>query len=196
MKACKDKEDKHAIKIDDTEYTTNDPIIDGREILKTAGKRPYKNFIVFQLLKDGQLEEIRQDEKVDLRERGIETFITFESDRCFRFKIEDRVFTWGFHLISGRWLYRLGGFNPKTTTLFLISVGGEDKEVKAKDIIDLSDKEVECFQPRTKFSICIIPFRVSCTRSDCTGDGNPLVVCALVIETKRRESVAIASVSA
>ena len=152
MRTCKSK---YTIKVDDKIFHSDDPVIDGQDILRIAEKRPLKNFIVFQFLKNGQLEEIRHDEKVDLREDGRETFIIFESDRCFRFKIKDRVFTWGSHLISGRWLYRLADIDPKKTTLFLISVGGKDQKVKVKDIIDLSDTEVECFQPRAKFSICI-----------------------------------------
>lgn len=152
MQTC---ESKYTIKVDDKIFQSEDPIIDGQDILQIAEKRPLKNFIVFQFLKNGQLEEIRHDEKVDLRDDGIETFIVFESDRCFRFKIEDRLFMWGSHIISGRWLYRLADVDPETTTLFMISVGGEDQEVNVKDIIDLSDREVECFRSKIKFSICI-----------------------------------------
>lgn len=152
MEVC---EEKLEIKIDGEKYTLADPIVDGRDVLEIAEKRPLANFMVFQFLKNGQFEEIRQDEKVDLRDQGVETFLTFEGDRCFRLKIEDQVFTWGSNTITGRWLYKLGGIDSKTSDLYLISVGGEDKQIRPKDIVDLCDREVECFMARKKFSICI-----------------------------------------
>ena len=69
---------KYKITIDDKNYGSDDPIISGLEILQIANKKPAKNFIIFQYLNSGQLEEIRHDEKVDLRDNGRETFILFE----------------------------------------------------------------------------------------------------------------------
>ena len=152
MKAC---EAEFIIKVDDSTFTSSDPVINGRDILEFAGKRPPKNFLVFQFLKTGQLEEIRLDEKVDLRDEGRETFITFESDRSFRFKIDDRVFSWGSNLISGRWLYKLAGVKPQDESLWLISVGGEDREIHPNDVINLDSDQVECFMTRQKYFVCI-----------------------------------------
>ena len=149
---CKDK---FVFKVDNVPYETNDPVIDGRDILEIAEKKPHKDYLIYQFLKDRQLEEIRLNEKVDLRNKGRETFITFESDRCYRFQIDDDVFSWGSHLISGNWLYKLAGAKPEDQLLWLILVGGEDREIKAEDLIDLSSEEVECFKTQQKYSVCI-----------------------------------------
>lgn len=146
---------EYTIKINDATFSSSDPLINGRDILNIAGKAPHKNFLIFQFLKDSQLEEIRLDEKVDLRDEGRETFMIFESDRSYRFKIDDRVFSWGSNLISGCWLYRLARVKFNEVSLWLISVGGTDKEIKPEDMINLDGNEVEYFMTRQKYFVCI-----------------------------------------
>ena len=65
------------IKIDGNPFPFHDPIVTGAQILQKAGLFPTDDHLLFQELNDGQLEEIRPDESVDLRNGGREQFITF-----------------------------------------------------------------------------------------------------------------------
>lgn len=60
-----------------------------------SGRRPEKEFQLFLLTVDGDLEEIGLDETVDIRQPRIEQFFAFRSDRVFYFVIDDRRFPWG-----------------------------------------------------------------------------------------------------
>jgi hypothetical protein len=102
----------YRIQIDETSYEVDDPVIAGLQLLDTAGKRPSDEYLIFQRLQNGQLEEIRPDETVDLRKPGIEAFITWQSDRSFRFVIDGRKFEWGIPLITGLKLKQLAGVDP------------------------------------------------------------------------------------
>lgn len=58
----------YRVKIDEDTYSVADPVITGLQLLDTAGKRPSDEYLIFYLLSGGQLEEIRLDETVDLRQ--------------------------------------------------------------------------------------------------------------------------------
>jgi hypothetical protein len=91
----------YQIQIDEKPYIVNDPMITGLQLLDLVGKRPADEYLMFQVLQGGQLEEIRLDETTDLHKPGLERFITFESDRSFRLVIDGRRFEWGRPLIDG-----------------------------------------------------------------------------------------------
>ena len=82
---------KFKININGKQFENDDPIITGRQILKTANKAPSKAYALFLLLNDGDMEEIRLDETVDLRNDGVETFLAFKTDRIFRFDLNDQI---------------------------------------------------------------------------------------------------------
>lgn len=60
------------VSIDDAAHAFLDPLVTGEQILAAASLRPADEYLIFQLLLDGQLEEVRLDESVDLREPGRE----------------------------------------------------------------------------------------------------------------------------
>lgn len=72
-----------------------DPVPTGRQLLDAADLRPVEEHEVFSLSADGLLAQVGLDETVDLRARGIEKFITFRSDRAFRFLLDGREYEWG-----------------------------------------------------------------------------------------------------
>src|ERR1044072_3012483 len=100
------------IKIDGNPFTFEDPIVTGIQVLQKAKLFPTDEYLLFQELDDGQLEEIRPDESVDLHREGREQFITFKSDRSFRFVLDGRKFEWGLPFITGLQLKRLAGVDP------------------------------------------------------------------------------------
>jgi hypothetical protein len=135
----------YRIKIDEEIFAVADPVITGLQLLDTAGKRPSDEYLIFYLLPGGQLEEIRLDETVDLRQRGIERFITWRSDRSFRFVIDGRRFEWGAPLITGLKLKQLAGVDPQAYGVWLEVRGGEDRPVDNAETVDLEAPGVERF---------------------------------------------------
>jgi len=126
-------------------YQINDPIVTGRQLLDLAHCRPADEYILFQLLHDGLLEEIRLEETTDLRERGSEKFLTFRSDRSFRFMLDGRQFEWGGAHITGLTLKKLAEVDPATHGVWLVVRGGEDKKIGNDEFVDLSAPGVERF---------------------------------------------------
>lgn len=135
----------YRVTIDQTPYSVNDPVITGLQLLEVAKKRPADEYLIFYLLPDGQLEEIRLDETVDLRQGGIERFITWRSDRSFRFVIDGRRFEWGAPLITGLKLKQLAGVDPQSYGVWLEVRGGEDRPIENTETVDLQALGVERF---------------------------------------------------
>jgi hypothetical protein len=122
-----------------------DPVPTGRQLLEAASARPANEHLVFQLLSNGLLEELRLDETTDLRERGIEKFLVFHNDRSFRFELDGRQFEWGANVISGLTLKTLAEMDPKTYGVWLEVRGAEDRPISDTDMVDLSARGVERF---------------------------------------------------
>ena len=138
---------RHAfdIKIDGNAFTFNDPIVTGAQVLQKAKLFPTDEYLLFQELDDGQLEEIRPDESVDLRNDGREQFITFKSDRSFRFVLDGRKFEWGLPFITGLQLKRLAGVDPNSYGVWLSQRVGDDKLIGNKEKVDLQGDGTERF---------------------------------------------------
>jgi len=122
-----------------------DPVPTGRQILDLAEARPVDEHLVFQVLKNGLLEELRLDETTDLRERGIEKFLIFRNDRSFRFELDGRRFEWGGTYISGMTLKTLADVDPATYGVWLELRGAEDRPISDSELVDLSEEGVERF---------------------------------------------------
>ncbi|MGE8941511.1 multiubiquitin domain-containing protein [Leptospira interrogans] len=123
----------------------DDPVPTGLQILEAAGARPAIEHLVFQLLTNGLLEELRPDETTDLRTKGVERFLVFRNDRSFRFELDGRIFEWGGTLISGLTLKRLAGVAPATYGVWLEVRGADDRPIADTELIDLSATGVERF---------------------------------------------------
>ena len=126
-------------------FIIEDPVPTGRQILDLAKLRPAEGYILFQILKDGLLEEIRLEETTDLRERGVEKFLAFRNDRSFRFILDGRQFEWGAELISGLTLKKLAEVDPAKYGVWLKVHGAEDKIIGNDELVNLSEPGVERF---------------------------------------------------
>lgn len=140
-----DQAKKFRIRVDGEKFKTEDPMITGRQILDLAAIRPAEEHLVFQVLKSGMLEEIRLDEIVDLRQPGLERFLTFESDASYRFMLDGRRFEWGGTEITGLTLKKLAGVDPNTYDVWLEIKSQEDQLVGNTDFINLANKGIEKF---------------------------------------------------
>lgn len=124
----------------------DDPVPTGRQLLEAAGVRPVIDFEVFQVLNNGMLEQLRQDETTDLRSSGVEKFLIFRSDASFRFLLDDREFEWGSKFITGLTLKKLAGVDLVTYGVWQEARGaGEDRELNDTELVDLSKAGVERF---------------------------------------------------
>jgi hypothetical protein len=121
-----------------------DPVPLGRQILVAAGLDPQGDYSLFAILPSGDFEDIRLDEPYDLRERGIERFVGFHSDRDIKLTLDNHQITWGKPVINGSDLYKLANVG-EDQAVFLEVRGGEDRLISAKEMIDLTAPGVESF---------------------------------------------------
>lgn len=71
----------YKVQIDKQVYEIKDPTPTGRELLTLAGKVPPDQFALYEKPKVGQPRRIGLDQRVDLREPGIERFVTLPLDQ-------------------------------------------------------------------------------------------------------------------
>ena len=123
----------------------NDPVPTGRQLLETAAALPATEHLVFRVLANGLLEELRLDETTDLRTAGVEKFLVFRSDRSFRFDLDGRVFEWGLAQILGLTLKKLAAVDPATYGVWQEIRGADDKKIEDAASADLSTAGTERF---------------------------------------------------
>ncbi len=121
-----------------------DPVPLGRQILVAAGLDAQGDYSLFAILPSGDFEDIRLDEPYDLRERGIEQFVGFHSDRDFKLTLDNHQITWGKPAIKGSDLYKLANAD-EDQAVFLEVRGGEDQLISAQEMIDLTAPGIERF---------------------------------------------------
>jgi Multiubiquitin len=135
----------YSISIDDVSYNFDDPIVTGQQLLDLAGRRPSDQFLVYQLLRNGQLEGIRPDESVNIQQAGVEKFLVFESDRAFFFTLDGRKFEWAAPVITGRQLKKLANIDPATYEVWQEVRGAADRTIEDRELVSLADPATERF---------------------------------------------------
>ncbi|MGB5901720.1 MAG: multiubiquitin domain-containing protein [Xanthobacteraceae bacterium] len=123
-----DQRDRFAFLVNSVPYRSRDRQVDGREILEKSGYLPADQHILIQILEQGSKSN-GLNEKVDLREEGIERFRAFPGDRIYAFTVQMRGWEWGAAAISEA---ELRGY-----------VGLSDHQVFALDRTDAPDKLIE-----------------------------------------------------
>jgi hypothetical protein len=135
-----------------------DPIPTGRQVLAAAGLDPKDGHSLFAILPSGDFEDVRLDETFDLRERGAERFVAFQTDREYKLTLEDHQLTWGKPAINGFALYTLAQVG-KDEAIFLEVRGGEDRLIEPDALIDLTAPGIERFikapKPAVTFEIIV-----------------------------------------
>ena len=123
----------------------SDPVPTGRQVIQAfVGDDPAK-FIVLQWLANGALEELRLDEKVDIRARGVERFIVASSDRIFVFEIDGKRKEWAISVVTGATLKELAGADPTDVDIFLERHSQPDLEICDNETVDLAAPGIERF---------------------------------------------------
>ena len=98
---------KFRVVVDDRSLSLPEPVWTGRQLLELTDHRPTEEFLLYQLGDHNLMEDIGLDESVDVRKPGVERFVTFRSDRSFRFLLNDQRQDWGAPKISEANLRRL-----------------------------------------------------------------------------------------
>ncbi len=119
----------------------------GTQIARAAGKTPAPNVVVMALSGDGQLELVRPDEAVDLRQ--VNRFVVVESDRLYLLTINVERFEWPCRVISGAVVRKLGHV-PADEEILFDREDQKDVVVGDTDLIDLEHHGVEAFHSRKR----------------------------------------------
>ncbi len=133
----------------------SDPVPLGRQLLEAAALDPRDGYSLIAILSSGDFEDVRLNEPFDLRERGAERFIAFQTDRDFKLTLNDHELLWGKPVISGTVLYGLA--KPgEGEAVFLEVPGGEDRLIEHGELIDLVQPGIERFiTARLTFEIIV-----------------------------------------
>lgn len=118
----------------------------GAQLAAAAGFKPKQNAAVLQVLPNGELEDVRETETVDLRHAD-GRFVIVESDRDYYLRIDGQRYPWPCRIISGGVLRKLGGV-PAEHALYLEKIDEPDRLVGDHDLIDLDGRGVESFVSR------------------------------------------------
>lgn len=135
--------------------TLTDPVPLGRQILAAAGSEPVDGYSLFAILPSGDFEDVRLDEPFDLRQRGAERFVMFQTDREFKFTLENDQVQWGKPVISGAALYQLGHAKAGDA-IFLDVRGGEDRLIERTDLVDLTAPGIERFYIERRITVHVV----------------------------------------
>lgn len=120
----------------------------GVQLAAVAGFTPTQNPTVLEVLANGELEDIRPDEQVNLHDSSGK-FVIVESDRSYKFTIEAVRFEWPCRVISGGQLRKLGQV-PAGQEIYLDLPGNVDRVVQEHDLIDLDSPQIEAFKIRKR----------------------------------------------
>jgi hypothetical protein len=118
----------------------------GAQLAIAAGFKSVDGVSVLQVMPNGDLEDVRPNETVDLsREPG--RFIIVESDRAYRLTIDDQRFDWPCRMVSGGLLRKLGQV-PADKVIYYERLDQPDRQLEDQDLVDLDAAGVESFVTR------------------------------------------------
>lgn len=160
----------YQVQIDDKAYQISDPIVTGRQILETTGKKTVDEYLVFQELQGGQLEELRLEETIDVRKAGVEKFITQKSDRTFYFVVDGERRPWPLRFITGWEIKKRADVDPVTHLVRQELRNAPDRLVADCEKIDLDPEGVERFVtvPKT-IAVTVNGCKVNFAKNQATG---------------------------
>jgi hypothetical protein len=122
-----------------------DPVPTGRQIIEATGRRKAEHHLVFQMLPNGELEELRLEETTDLREARVERFLIFRSAESFRLDLDGKRLEWGCRIVSGRVLKRLAGVDPGRFGVWQKVRGQNDRLIADDELVRLDEAGLEQF---------------------------------------------------
>jgi len=141
--------------IDDRRFSVSDPIWNGRQLLELADKRPAEEHLIYRIGPHNLLDDLGLEETVDLRHSEAERFLTFRSDRSFRFELNGQREDWGAPKISEANLRKLASAGDDHSIWFE-QRDGKERELARGELVDLTDAGVERFHSELRLIVKII----------------------------------------
>lgn len=121
----------------------NDDTPTGKQLSLAAGYRHNQECVVLQVLPDGELEDIRPDEVVQL-EKNNSRFVIVESDRTYRFSINGARFEWPCRVVSGGLIRKLGNI-ADNHAIYFERQDEPDLLIDKHALVDLDTPGTEAF---------------------------------------------------
>lgn len=115
----------------------------GQQIAAIAGFAPNQNAVVLQVLANGELENVRSSEVIDLS-GGIGRFVVMESDRTYYLYVDGVCFEWPCRIISGATLRKFANVGHETN-LFFEQKDVADQLIEFDSLLDLNAPGSERF---------------------------------------------------
>lgn len=142
---------RHIIEVADQTLTYRQVRIEdltptGAQLAVAAGFKSVDDVSVLQVLPNGELEDVRLTETVDLR-RAEGRFVIVESDRVYRLTIDGQRFDWPCRIVSGGLLRKLGQV-PADRAIYFERQDQPDRPLGDHDLVDLDAADVEAFVSR------------------------------------------------
>jgi hypothetical protein len=146
---------EQAINIDGQEFPSRTEELNGREVLQIAGKHPPDDYIVYWLGKDNVLEDLGLDRSVHLHKHKVERFLTFNSDRSYRFELEGKRQDWGAPTITEETLRKLAGAG-EDYRVWLEQKDDSDRLIARGEFVDLTAPGTEKFYLEQVLSVEVV----------------------------------------
>jgi hypothetical protein len=118
----------------------------GAQLAAAAGFKPAQGVIVLRILVNGELEDIRPGEVVDVRHHD-GRFVMVESDRTYRLTINGERFEWPCRIVSGGALRKLGNI-PDDKAIYFEREDKAERQIGGHDLVDLDGPGIEAFHSR------------------------------------------------
>jgi hypothetical protein len=150
-----DKRHKFKVVIDGMEVDVPHAEVSGRLLLEAVGKRPPDEYIIYQLTPDNVLEDLGLDRVIDIQESGIERFLTFKSDRSFRFEIDGKREDWACPTITEETIRKLAGADAGVR-VWLEQKAVPDRLIHPGESVDLTTPGIEKFYMERSLTVEII----------------------------------------
>ena len=143
------------ILIDERPFEIHDPEVNGRQLLNKAEKRPADDFIIYYLGHDNILEDMQLDDMLRLHPDQVSRFLTFESDRSYRFEIDGKREDWGAPIITEETVRKLAGGNPEAR-VWLERRNEPDRLLKKGDSVNLTEAGTERFYLEKGIKVSVV----------------------------------------
>ena len=143
------KPDDHIIAIADFSLTFHaDASPTGAQLAAVAGFKPEQAATVLEVLENGELEDRRADERINLRE-STRKFVIVESDGSYKLTLDGTRFDWPCRVISGGQLRKLGQVAAERE-IYQDLPGSAERIVGEHDLVDLDAPQGEAFKTRKR----------------------------------------------
>jgi hypothetical protein len=140
-KAGRSAEKKFEVIINGERFSVDDPVVEGRKLLRLGGFNPADEHVLIQILRPGT-QSIGLDEEVSVDEPGREEFRAFASDRTFSFTVDEVGYEWGAGKIDGAELRDVSGV-ADGMALILEGEDEPDQVIEDDTIVNLAERGTE-----------------------------------------------------